>query len=98
MGDEVAYDPEALPNSLEVEQLRETRALSDRLDELDGHLVGLATQSEGGAASVMSVDDAQWDVLLYDVRAANTLSMLVLVLLGVCVGLVAWDVFSRRWV
>lgn len=101
MSDEVVtYDPDALPNSVEVEQLQQTRALSEQIAALNGHVAQLGAQSDEGASDVGTVvvmDDSQYQAIEYDLRCNNTITIMLLVLMGICVGLNAWHVLSSRW-
>lgn len=94
----ITYDPEALPNSLEVTQLQETRALSQRMGDLENDIALLGAQSgEDASTGTLVLDDAQYDAIVYDLRVNNTISILLLVVLGICAGLSGWLVFSWRW-
>lgn len=98
---EITYDPDALPNSLEVDTYNQTVANGQRLDLLSDSLRDLAASQDNTASdevtSVVTLDAGQYDQLSYDVQATNTIAILVLVMTGICTGLLAWRVFSGRW-
>lgn len=98
---QITYDPEAIPNVIEVETYNETVALGQRVDLLSDEVRSLAASQDDTASdevsSVVTLDAGQYGQLSYDVQATNTIAILVLVLTGICTGLVAWHVFSGRW-
>lgn len=97
----ITYDPEALPNSLEVDTYNQTVANGQRLDLLSDSLRDLAASQDNTASdevtSAVTLDAGQYGQLAYDIQATNTIAILVLVLTGICTGLLAWRVFSGRW-
>lgn len=98
---EITYDPDALPNSLEVDTYNQTVANGQRLDLLSDSLRDLAASQDNTASdevtSAVTLDAGQYGQLAYDIQATNTIAIMVLVLTGICTGLLAWRVFSGRW-
>lgn len=98
---EITYDPDALPNSLEVDTYNQTVANGQRIDLLSDSLRDLAASQDNTASdevtSLVTLDAGQYDQLSYDIQATNTIAILLLVMTGICTGLLAWRVFSGRW-
>lgn len=98
---EITYDPDAIPNIIEVQTYNETVALGQRVDLLSDEVRSLAsTQSDtrsGEEVTTMTLDADQYGQLSYDIQAMNTIAIMVLVMTGICTGLLAWRVFSGRW-
>lgn len=97
----ITYDPEALPNSVDVQNLQVTNEIARQVSQISDGIQYLATQSDDDAdtsdSGTVTLVEEQYEQLHYALQTTNTLSVLLLVVLGINCGLVAWLTLSSRW-
>lgn len=97
----ITYDPEALPNSVEVQNLQTTNEIARQVSQISEGLQLLANQSDdttdASDTGFVTLEQSQFDEIHYALQTTNTLSVLLLVVLGISCGLVAWLTLSSRW-
>lgn len=98
--EQVTYDPDALPSEVDVETLFEVRSLRDGLTGVNESLQLLA-QGDGGqtesVTSEVTISGAQYEYLQRSMQLTNSLSLVMMLMLGVACGLLGWQAFTHSW-
>lgn len=96
----IAYDPQELPSEVDVQTLYEVQSLRDGIAGINEGMRLLAQEDQNAGTATTSevtLSPSQFDYVQRSLQLGNSLSLVSMLVLGICCGLIAWTCFTHSW-